>query len=84
MKYIPNHYYLPLILSEDEKVDYITHIIKTESEVKFIEVLESYLSRDDNKFKSFDWWMFSKIDNYLDEIYIPYYNPISNSISFLS
>ncbi len=25
--------------------------------------------------------MFSKIDNYLDEVYIPYYNPNSNSIS---
>lgn len=79
IKYIANHYYVPLILSEDEKVDYITHIIKTPSEVKFINDLEEYLTKEDNKFKEFDWWMFSKLDP-LDEVYIPYYNPKVNGI----
>ena len=74
IKYVANHYYLPLILSKDEKIDYIKHIIKTRSEVEFIEKLESYLSLENNKFKNFDWWMFSKIDESLDEVYIPYYN----------
>ena len=27
-----------------------------------------------------DWWMFSKIDEYLDEIYIPYYDPENNQL----
>lgn len=80
-KYIPNHYYLPLILSYDEKIKYINHVIKTPSEVKFIEELEKYLELPNNKFRLFDWWSFSKIDESLDEIYIPYYNPNSNKIS---
>ena len=29
---------------------------------------------------SVDWWLFSKIDEYLDEIFIPYYDPESNKI----
>ena len=81
IKYVANHYYLPLILSEEEKIDYIKHIIKTKSEVNFINDLEDYLSNPDNKFKEFDWWMFSKIDESLDEVYIPYYNPKINKIS---
>jgi len=81
IKYIANHYYLPLILSDDEKIDYIKHIIKTKSEVKFINDLEKYLAKSDNKFKEFDWWMFSKLDESLDEIYIPYYDPNLNKIS---
>ena len=81
IKYITNHYYIPLILSEDEKVDYIRHIIKTKSEVKFIEDLADYLAKSDNKFEEFDWWLFSKLDESLDEVYIPYYNPNANRIS---
>jgi len=81
IKYISNHYYLPIILSDDERIDYIKHIIKTPSEVKFINDLEDYLERPDNKFKDFDWWFFSKLDESLDEIYIPYYNPNVNNIS---
>lgn len=81
IKYLANHYYLPVIVSESEKIDYIKHIIKTESEVKFIEALEEYLEKSDNKFKDFEWWFFSKLDESLDEVYIPYYNPILNKIS---
>jgi type III restriction enzyme len=80
LKYISEHYYLPLIVSKSEKIDYIKHIIKTESEVKFIGKLEDYLSKPTNKFKDFDWWMFSKIDESLDEVYIPYYDYEDNSL----
>lgn len=82
IKYVQNHYYIPLILSEEERVDYIKHIIKTKSEGEFIEALERYLEREDDKFKEFDWWMFSKIDESLDRLYIPYYNPSENKISY--
>ena len=81
IKYIANHYYIPLILSLDEKVDYIKHIIKTQSEARFINDLEDHLTRADNKFKEFDWWLFSKLDESLDEVYIPYYNPNANKFS---
>jgi hypothetical protein len=81
LRYVPNHYYIPLILSLDEKVDYIKHIIKTQSETRFINDLENYLTKADNKFKEFDWWLFSKLDESLDEVYIPYYNPNANKFS---
>ncbi|MCL0106179.1 hypothetical protein M1N78_00445 [Peptococcaceae bacterium] len=81
IKYIANHYYIPMILTDEEKIDYITHIIKTPSEAKFISKLEKYLSKDGNKFNQFDWWFFSKLDETLDEVYIPYYHPDANRIS---
>lgn len=80
IKNIANHYYLPLILAEDEKVDYIQHIVKTKSEVEFINKLEEYLNGN-NKFNEFDWWLFSKLDESLDDIYLPYYNPDINEVS---
>jgi len=79
IKNIANHYYVPIILSEDEKAHYIKHIIKTESEVKFINALEEYSGKD-NTLGGFDWWMFSKLDQSLDEVHIPYYNPKTNRV----
>ncbi|MBO8130788.1 MAG: DEAD/DEAH box helicase family protein [Candidatus Marinimicrobia bacterium] len=81
IKYVANHYYLPLILSDEEKIDYIKHIIKTQSEVNFVNDLEQYLNENRSKFNDFDWWLFSKLDESLDEVYIPYYNPETNRIS---
>lgn len=81
IKYIQNHYYIPLILSDEEKIDYISHVITVPSEVKFIKELEQYIIKPDNFFAGFDWWLFSKLDENLDEIYIPYYNPKENRIS---
>jgi len=81
IKYLANHYYLPMIVSETEKIDYLNHIINVDSEVKFIEQLEEYLAKPDNVFTQFDWWMFSKLDQTLDEVLIPYYNPKENNIA---
>ena len=75
IKYLANHYYLPVIVSETEKIDYLNHIINVDSEVRFIEQLEEYLANPKNIFSLFEWWMFSKIDQTLDEITIPYYDP---------
>lgn len=79
IKHVVNHYYVPLILSEKEKIDYIKHVIKTKSEVEFIEKLEQFLKKN-IKSISLDWWLFSKIDEYFDEIFIPYYDPEINKI----
>jgi superfamily II DNA or RNA helicase len=81
IKYLANHYYLPVIVSETEKIDYLNHIINVDSEVRFIEQLEEYLANPDNVFTQFDWWMFSKLDQTLDEVLIPYYNPKENNIA---
>lgn len=43
--------------------------------------MENYLAKSGNKFEKFDWWMFSKLDESLDEVYIPYYNPNTNKFS---
>jgi len=81
IKYLANHYYFPIIVSEQEKIDYINHIINVDSEVKFVTQLEEYLAKSNNVFAQFDWWMFSKLDQTLDEVYIPYYNPKENKIT---
>jgi len=81
IKYLANHYYLPVIVSETEKIDYINHIINVDSEIRFIEKLEKYLTKPDNIFAQSDWWMFSKIDQTLDEVHIPYYNQNEGKIS---
>jgi hypothetical protein len=61
--------------------DQFFHIINVDSEVKFIEQLEDYLAKPDNVFRQFDWWMFSKLDQTLDKVFIPYYNPKENNIA---
>lgn len=82
IRHIANHYYIPLILSgEAERISYIKHIIQEPSEIEFINKLEGYLKKPGNKFKDFDWWLFSKLDESLDGVYIPYYNPKSNGIA---
>jgi len=81
IEYLANHYYLPVIIPDQEKTNYLTHIINVESEIEFMEGLKNYLKTSDNVFSQFDWWMFSKLDETLDEVYIPYYNPKTNSIS---
>jgi hypothetical protein len=91
IKHIAQHYYLPVVLSEDgksedgkskdSKADYIRHIIKTSSEAKFINDLENYLAQPNNRFQQFDWWFFSKLDESLDEVYIPYYDPVTNRMA---
>jgi len=82
IKYVQNHYYYPIVLIDSkQKIDYLNHIINTESEAKFIQDLDHYLSREDNLFnKKFEWWFFSKIDEHTDEVYIPWYNPITGKI----
>jgi len=80
IKNIAAHYYMPLLLSDNEKIDYIRHVIHVPSEVMFINQLETYLKQDDNLFSSFDWWMFSRTDETLDKITIPYYDPSQNKM----
>ena len=82
IKYVPNHYYYPIILSESRyKIDYLNHIINEESEIKFIKELEEYLTKENNLFnQKFDWWLFSKLDETIDEVYIPWYNPKTEKI----
>ena len=81
VKHIAQHYYLPVIVSETERMEFIKHIIKTDSERRFLRDLERYLAQADNCFQQFDWWAFSKIDESLDEVYLWYYDPNSNRMA---
>jgi superfamily II DNA or RNA helicase len=80
IEYIAQHYYVPTILADSERVDYIRHVIKVPSEVQFVNELNQYVQQSDNLFKGFDWWLFSKLDEHLDEIALPYYDPSANRI----
>jgi len=80
IEFLLNHYYLPVIMSEDDKEHYFMHIIKIKSEVQFLKELDEYFQKENNFFKQFDCWFFSKIDETLDEVYIPYYQPKTNRI----
>ena len=78
IKKIVNHYYLPVVLG-DKQTGYIQHIVKEQSEIDFLNNLEKWTTTNDNG--KWDAWMFSKIDESLDKIYIPYFNEASNSYS---
>lgn len=79
IKHVEKHYYTPVIWSENERANHIRHIIQHPSEVKFIEQLEAYVSGD-GLHRTFDWWVFSKIDETCDAVFIPYYDPEVNRI----
>lgn len=80
IKNITSHYYLPLLLSDDDRIDYISRIIKTPSEIRFVNQLETYLKEPGNHLKQHDWWMFSRAEETLDKITIPYYDPTQNKM----
>lgn len=68
------HYYAPLIYSNNEKVEHFKNIINVDSEVSFVKSLIEYLNENtiDNR------WMFSKIVENFDNIFIPYFAKSEN------
>ncbi len=74
IKQLLGHYYLPVVLG-NEQANYIQHIIKVQSEIDFLNLLEQWTQHND---VSWDAWMFSKIDESLDQIHIPYYDSERN------
>ncbi len=76
IKYIAEHYYLPIIIAKSGKADFIRHVVKTASEVNFLTQLEDWLR--ENK-PPWDAWMFSKIDEVLDDVHVPYYDRSVNA-----
>jgi len=83
IRYIEPHYYVPVILGKAGRIEFLKHVIKTPSEVEFVEALTRHLDGK-NVLAEFDWWMFSKLDESLDRVFIPYYNPSSNAVSHFS
>ena len=69
---LEEHYYSPILFKKD--TEHFQHIIKNESEINFLNDLIEYLKQEENKLKDFDWWYFSKIDEAIDKIGIPYFD----------
>jgi hypothetical protein len=80
IRHAVNHYYLPLLISDQDKIHYINHVIHVPSERRFLNQLEEYLKEPDNDFKQYDWWLFSRTDETLDRVILPYYDPMQNRI----
>lgn len=68
---LKEHYYAPILHRKDTK--YFQHIIKIGSEIDFIKDLIEYLEKNNNKLGKCDWWYFSKLDEAVDTINIPYF-----------
>ena len=82
IEYLAQHYYLPtLYSSKGRKLEYLRHIIDVESEIKFLALLLDHVKKPDCKLKDLDWWMFAKLDQYLDVPFIPYYSPTQNRMA---
>lgn len=66
-KKILRHYYNPIVKAENS--NWIKNIISVDSEIEFLTNLESIYHLIEEKY---DWWVFSKINEHLDNIFIPY------------
>ncbi|EJB84544.1 type III restriction enzyme R protein [Helicobacter pylori Hp H-11] len=68
---LKEHYYTPLIKAKN--CDWLKHVVKVESEIDFLKELqetETIKTLQEN----YDFWAFSKIDEHLDNLFIPYFN----------
>ncbi|WP_120819606.1 DEAD/DEAH box helicase family protein [Helicobacter pylori] len=63
------HYYTPLIKAKN--CDWLKHVVKVESEIDFLKELQETETIETLQ-KNYDFWAFSKIDEYLDNLFIPY------------
>ncbi|HOL87202.1 MAG TPA: DEAD/DEAH box helicase family protein [Defluviitoga tunisiensis] len=70
--FIKEHYFIPVIKALDKEAvkNLLANILREESEIDFIDELK----RKSKHFERFDWWLFSKVIQKVDEIYIPYTN----------
>jgi len=70
---LEEHYYSPILFKQDS--ENFQHIITVKSEIGFFEDLKNYIHQDNNNLKKFDWWYFSKIDQWIDnKLGIPYFD----------
>ncbi|GAA8790244.1 DEAD/DEAH box helicase family protein [Helicobacter pylori] len=68
---LKEHYYTPLIKAKN--CDWLKHVVKIESEIDFLkELLETETTKTLQE--NYDFWAFSKIDEHLDNLFIPYFN----------
>ncbi|MGN8446469.1 DEAD/DEAH box helicase family protein [Helicobacter pylori] len=68
---LKEHYYTPLIKAKD--CDWLKHVVKVKSEIDFLQELQDQETTKTLQ-ANYDFWAFSKIDEHLDNLFIPYIN----------
>ncbi|GAA8544429.1 DEAD/DEAH box helicase family protein [Helicobacter pylori] len=68
---LKEHYYTPLIKAKD--CDWLKHVVKVKSEIDFLQELQDQETTKTLQ-ANYDFWAFSKIDEHLDNLFIPYFN----------
>ncbi len=68
---LKEHYYTPLIKAKN--CDWLKHVVKVESEIDFLKELQKTETMKTLQ-ENYDFWAFSKIDEHLDNLFIPYFN----------
>ncbi len=68
---LKEHYYTPLIKAKD--CDWLKHVVKVKSEIDFLQELQETETTKTLQ-ENYDFWAFSKIDEHLDNLFIPYIN----------
>lgn len=66
---LKEHYYTPLIKAKD--CDWLKHVVKVKSEIDFLQELQDQETTKTLQ-ENYDFWGFSKIDEHLDNLFIPY------------
>ncbi|GAA7422587.1 hypothetical protein ID0987_11850 [Helicobacter pylori] len=67
---LKEHYYTPLIKAKN--CDWLKHVVKVESEIDFLKELQQ--EAIETLRENYDFWAFSKIDEHLDNLFLPYIN----------
>ncbi|GAA9461631.1 DEAD/DEAH box helicase family protein [Helicobacter pylori] len=68
---LKEHYYTPLIKAKD--CDWLKHVVKVKSEIDFLQELQDQETTKTLQ-ENYDFWAFSKVDEHLDNLFIPYIN----------
>ncbi|GAA8183213.1 DEAD/DEAH box helicase family protein [Helicobacter pylori] len=68
---LKEYYYTPLIKAKD--CDWLKHVVKVKSEIDFLQELQDQETTKTLQ-ENYDFWAFSKIDEHLDNLFIPYTN----------
>ncbi|WP_237012685.1 DEAD/DEAH box helicase family protein [Helicobacter pylori] len=71
---LKEHYYIPLIKAKD--CDWLKHVVKVGSEIDFLQELQDQETTKTLQ-ENYDFWAFSKIDEHLDNLFIPYFNSVT-------
>ncbi len=76
---LKEHYYTPLIKAKD--CDWLKHVVKVKSEIDFLQELQDQETTKTLQ-ENYDFWAFSKIDEHLDNLFIPYFNSVTERCFF--